>query len=122
MTADGTDVVFVRQLPVDCVIGVHADERAGRQRLLISVEIVSDFSEAVASDRLDGTIDYVAVADRIRTIAANGEFRLIETLAVRLAEALLEVAHAVVVEIEKPAALPTTRRAGVRVERSRDRG
>jgi dihydroneopterin aldolase len=119
VTAVGDDVVFVRDLPVDCIIGLNRDERVARQRLLVSVELTSDFAAAARDDDLDSGLDYVSIAEQVKTIATNGQFRLIETLAVRVAEKLLESAAVVVVEIEKPAALAATRRAGVRVRRAR---
>jgi dihydroneopterin aldolase len=113
--------VFIRRLPVDCVIGVHPYERVSRQRLLVSVSLETDFSKAAATDALGDTVDYTAIAAHIRTSAQDGQYRLIETLAEKLLSDLLKApVTEVVVEIEKPAALPDTREVGVRAQRRRD--
>jgi dihydroneopterin aldolase len=112
--------VFIRELPVTCIIGVHPDERASRQRLLISVELETDFTRAAATDALEQALDYTDIAARIDARAREGRFHLLETLAERLATELLQdPVTRVTVEIEKPAALPSTRQVGVRIRRSR---
>ena len=113
--------VFIDKLCVECVIGIHAHERATRQRLLISVELDMDFRAAAAADDIDTAMDYVAVRELIETTAINGRFQLIETLAERLAEALMEEPVSNVrIEIQKPSALPGTSGVGVRTQRDRD--
>ena len=110
--------VFIKNLPVECVVGIEIHERSSRQRLLISVELTADFAKAAASERLEDTLDYTAIARHIEGFARNGQFRLIETLAEHLAgELLVAPVTRVVVEIEKPAALASTREVGVRVVR-----
>ncbi|MEJ2087508.1 MAG: dihydroneopterin aldolase [Gammaproteobacteria bacterium] len=111
--------IFIHDLPVDCIIGIHPHERASRQRLVIGVELDVDFHGAAATDDLDATVDYAGVAQRVMELAVAGRYRLIEALAEAIADALLtEPVTAVRVEITKPAALPATRRVGVRVARS----
>ncbi len=110
--------LFIRELPVECVIGVHPDERQSRQRLLVSLEIETSFRDAAAGDELDHAVDYVALAEKIEQIAAAGRFHLIETLAERLADALFDgTIRRLEVEVCKPAALPRTRQVGVRTSR-----
>ena len=45
--------LFIRSLPVDCVIGIHPFERASRQRLFISLTIDTDFAAAAAADDIE---------------------------------------------------------------------
>ena len=112
--------LFIRSLPVDCIIGIHPFERGSRQRLEISLTVSADFSAAAAADDIDSAIDYTALASRIETFAQEGKFLLIETLAERLADELFEPPmESLEVEIIKPAALETTREVGVRTHRNR---
>lgn len=112
--------LFIRSLPVECIIGVHPFERASRQRLLISLTLTTDFSAAADSDDIGHAIDYTALAARIEQIAQQGRFRLIETLAERLADELFEPPiSSLEIEVLKPAALEKTREVGVRSERPR---
>ena len=115
--------LFVRELPVRCVIGVHPHERASRQQLLISVTLTTSFAAAAASDTLEHATDYVGLARRIEQFAIAGRFRLIETLAERLADDLFDEGIARIdVEVWKPAAVPGTRLVGVATSRQRQPG
>ena len=123
MNADtmNADTIFIRRLPVACIIGVHPEERGSRQQLLVSVELTTDFNQAAASDRLSDTLDYSDIAARIEHCAIDGRYRLIETLAERLADELLVLpVTRIQIEIEKPAALASTRQVGVRIVRTRN--
>jgi dihydroneopterin aldolase len=112
--------LFIRSLPVDCIIGIHPHERASRQRLLISLTLGTDFSAMATDDDIEQALDYTVLADRIETFARTGHFRLIETLAERLADDLFEPPmENLEIEVIKPAALENTREVGVRVERTR---
>lgn len=113
--------LFIRELPVECVIGIHPHERQSRQRLLISVELEIGFQDAAAADELGAAVDYVALAAKIEQIAIDGRFRLIETLAERIADALFDSRmQRLEVEVCKPAALPRTPNVGVRTHRLRE--
>ncbi|MGE0626026.1 MAG: dihydroneopterin aldolase [Pseudomonadales bacterium] len=108
-------ILFIRDLPVECVIGVHPHERNSRQRLLISIELRTSFRDAAATDDLAHALDYVALAETIERIATDGRFRLIEALAERIADALFDPRmQRLEVEVRKPAALPRTPHVGVR--------
>jgi dihydroneopterin aldolase len=112
--------LFVRSLPVDCIIGIHPFERASRQRLLISLTLTADFDAAAEGDEIKHAIDYTALAARIEAFARAGKFKLIETLAERLADELFEAPiKRLELEVIKPAALEQTREVGVRTERPR---
>ena len=116
--SDGT--IYINRLPVTCVIGVHPHERSSQQQLLISITLDLDVSSAAADDSLEQTLDYVAVADTVERIATEGRFQLVETLAERIADALLmPPVSGVGVDVQKPSALPATREVGVRIRRER---
>lgn len=83
------DIIFIRELRVQTLIGVYPSEREARQTLALDLELGADIRPAAASDRLDDTLDYAAVARRIQEFAAASAFRLVETLGERIAELLL---------------------------------
>jgi len=110
--------LFIRELPVECVIGVHPHERHSRQRLLVSLTIEASFENAATTDELTHALDYVALAAEIERIATDGRYHLIETLAERIADGLFEPRmRSLEVEVRKPAALPRTPHVGVRTRR-----
>ena len=83
------DVVSVRDLAVQAVIGVHDWEREITQTLVFSVELAADVPNAARHDDLAHALDYSAVARTIVSVVQDGRFRLIETAAERVAERLL---------------------------------
>ena len=84
-------------------VGVPDAERAQPQRLLLTVEMESDFSKAAKSDRIADTIDYFAVTQRLLKFGEGRSWKLIEKLASDIAEAiLLEFKpQAVTIEVKK---------------------
>jgi dihydroneopterin aldolase len=84
-----TDTVSIRDLRVPTVIGVYDWEREIEQTLVFSVDMAADVATAAASDDLADALDYSAIARSIAAVVRDGEFRLIETAAQRVAERLL---------------------------------
>jgi 7,8-dihydroneopterin aldolase/epimerase/oxygenase len=114
------DLILIEDLEVHYRVGVPASERAEPQRLLLCVELVHDFTEAAASDDLHRTLDYYAVTRRLLEYGQGRSWRLIETLAVQIAELVLEEFQAATVRVTvKKFILPETRYVAVHVERSR---
>jgi len=112
------DTIIINELEVFYRVGVPEAERAQPQRLLLTIEMGSDFAAAALTDELAQTIDYEAVAQRLRHFGEGRSWRLLERLAVAVAEMLRAEfgAQRVAVEVRK-FILPEARYVGVRVER-----
>ena len=82
--------IHIENLRVECIIGLRSHERKSPQHLLISISFPADFSTATETDDLMATVDYTKVAFEIREFAKSGRFRLLETLARKLAAHLGE--------------------------------
>lgn len=112
------DRILIRDLEVQFHVGVPDIERAHPQRLAITLELDLDVSAAAAVDDLEQTVDYHAVCLWVRSLGDGRQWKLIETLAVEIAEG----AHArfgvprVTVEVKK-FILPDARHVSVRVQR-----
>lgn len=115
------DAIVIRELRVEASIGIHRRERHVAQTLSIDLEIGLPGEAVFASDKVADTIDYEQVALRIRALAASGHFRLVETLAERIARLLLDDfgAPQVKVSVAKVGILGNARYVGVTIERSR---
>jgi len=116
--------VFVRGLTLQALLGAHAHEAAQPQRVVIGIDLAVSDEAAPSSegpDLLSRVVDYGAVAATARGIAAAGHVRLAETLAERIAVALLGDVRVqrVRVSVEKPDVLPDVTSVGVVVERTR---
>lgn len=82
------DLIFIRDLRIETLIGVYPEERQNRQTLLLDLELGADLRPAAASDRLDDTLNYQAVAHRVREFAIASRCQLVETLGEGIAELL----------------------------------
>lgn len=115
------DIVYLHGLKVDCIIGVWAWERRVRQTVTIDLDLAADTARAAAVDRLEQALDYKAVAKRVTAFVANSQFQLVETLAERIAQLLLEEFGVpwCRVRLNKRGAVRGTEDVGVVIERRR---
>ena len=89
MNAPESDSIAVTGLGLVCRIGVPEEERAVPQRLEGDLVLWPSRDFRGLGDRLEGTVDYGAVALQCRELAASQDRQLIETLAGDLAADLL---------------------------------
>ena len=115
----GTRRMFVRDLVLDCLIGVHRYERDGRQRVRINLSLdVLETGEA-DRDRLADVVNYDTLVVRIRALAQNGHVNLVETFAERVASICLEDLRVrrATVRVEKLDVFDDTESVGIEIER-----
>ena len=117
------DIIYLNDLRVETTIGVYDWERRIRQTLVLDIEIGADIRKAAASDKIEDTVDYRAVAERIISFAAASECKLVETLAERIADILLKefAAPWCRLRLNKQGAVRGVRDIGVVIERGRNR-
>lgn len=118
------DRLVIHGLELQCVIGVEDWERRMLQRVIVDIELRGDFSAAAQSDNLVDAIDYREPCKNAAETAAKSEYRLVETLADRIARAVLGTHESVseaTVSVFKPLALASFGTAEARVEVTRQR-
>ncbi len=103
-----SDRIRIADLRASGIIGVHEWERNTPQELRLHIDLYLDLSAAGASDELAQTIDYSAVAARVRELVAQLQARLIEHLAAQIAQRLLDEfpLTALEIQVDKPDAVP----------------
>jgi FolB domain-containing protein len=112
------DQIIIQDLEVFYCVGVPDEERAKPQRLLVTVELQHDFTRAAKADRIEETIDYDHLARRLLRFGEGRNWKLIETLAVNLAEVILREYQPERVSVEiKKFVIPQARWVSVRVQR-----
>jgi dihydroneopterin aldolase len=113
------DIVFIRELRADTVIGVYDWERRIRQTVVLDLELASDNRRAAASDQIDDAMDYAAISARVLSFIEASEFQLIETMAERVAEVIIEefAVPWLRLRLSKPGAVAQARDVGVLIER-----
>ena len=110
--------IIIKDLEVFYHVGVPDEERATPQRLLITVEMEHDFSEAAKTDDLTKTINYFAVTQRLLKFGEGRSWKLIEKLGADIATTVIQEfqADAVTVEIKK-FIIPQAQFVGVKMSR-----
>ena len=114
------DLIHIENLELPVRIGVMARERMFPQKLTLSLTLHPRHGFDGLEDRIENTINYSAVCQALRALAAaDRERRLIETFALEIADAVLsgfEACAAVDVELRKYI-LPDTDYVAVRLTR-----
>ena len=97
----------LEDLEVECIIGDLAHEREVPQKLLVCVRLeISD--DAAESDALADTVDYAALADKIRSALQSAKCRMIERAAKIVEQTCLaeKGVKSVWVKVTKSGAIP----------------
>jgi dihydroneopterin aldolase len=115
------DTIFLRGLAVECIIGFIDWERLVKQTVVIDLELPVDCRNASIRDEVEDTLDYKKVAKRVIAFVEVSEFKLVETLAHRLALLILEEFDVawIRLSVNKPGAIRGSRDVGMSVERTR---
>ena len=111
---------MISDLEVRLRVGVPDEERREPQRLLLTVEMRSDFTTAIKTDSIAATVDYFAVSQALLKFGEGKEWRLIEKLAADVAEMILTKFRPASVSVEvKKFVIPQAQFVSVRVTRER---
>ncbi len=113
------DIVFLRELRIDTVIGIFDWERQTRQTLVFDLDMGTDIRPAAASERIEDALDYKAVSQRLVEFVSTSEFQLVETLAERCAQIIREEfgVRWVRLRLNKQGAVRAARDVGILIER-----
>ena len=113
------DIVYIRDLRIDTIIGIFDWEREVKQTVSLDLEMAADIRRAAETDDIEYALNYKAVAKRIIAHVETSQGLLVE----RLAE---EVAGIVTGEfgvpwvrlrLSKPGALRGSQDVGLIIER-----
>ncbi len=115
------DIVFLRDLRIETVIGIYDWERHTRQTVILDLEMGTDVAKAADSDDIEDALNYKAVAKRLIAFVGESEFMLVETLAERCAQIIREEFGVpwVRLSLNKVGAVSGARDVGVIIERGR---
>ena len=113
------DIIYLNDLRIDTVIGIYDWERRIKQTVVLDLEMGADIRQAAASDHIDDTLNYKAVAKRIIGFVEQSEYQLVETLAEKVAEIILGEFNVpwVRIRLNKQGAVRGARDVGVIIER-----
>lgn len=115
------DTVFICDLRVPTVVGIFDWERRIRQEIRLDIEMGFDIGKAAASDHIDDTLDYKAVAKHVESFVRASSYQLVETLAENIAQQILAEfpVESVRLTLNKTGAVSIAKDVGVVIERKR---
>ena len=116
------DIVYIRDLKIDAVIGIYEWEQRIKQQINVNLEMGWDNRPAAMSDDIKDTLNYKAAAQLVKESVQKSEFELVEALAEHIANLLLEEMNIpwIKVSLGKPMAVTDSAEVGVTIERTRD--
>ncbi|HET9679661.1 MAG TPA: dihydroneopterin aldolase [Gammaproteobacteria bacterium] len=113
------DIVFIKDLRIATTVGIFDWERQIKQTISLDLDMAADNKKAAASDHIDDTLDYKTVAKRLIEFVEGSEFQLVETLAERCADIVLQEFKVpwLKLKLDKPGAVRGAKSVGVVIER-----
>jgi len=113
------DIIFLRELKVDTLIGIYDWERLVPQTIQIDLDIALPNSKACQSDDIADALDYADIVKHLKKVLASRHFNLLEALAEHIAQILLKDFNApwVKVSVAKLQAIRGSRMVGISIER-----
>jgi dihydroneopterin aldolase len=84
------DIIYLRDVRIDTVIGVYRWEREMKQTLVIDLELGTDIRPAAKSDAIADTLNYKDIAKRVTAFVEQSRYQLVEALAEAVAKLVLD--------------------------------
>ena len=111
--------VFIRDMVIDCSIGIYTHEKEQEQRVRINLDLAVGEGERSINDDILNVISYEDIVNGIEAIIDVGHINLVETLAENIAEMCLEDKRviSVRVSVEKLDIIACAESVGVEIER-----
>lgn len=118
------DIVYIRDLRIDTIIGIYDWEREVRQTVSIDLEMASDIRKAAETDDIQFALNYKAVSKRLIAYVENRNALLVETLAEEIAQVIRAEFNVpwLRLRLSKPGAVRGARDVGLLIERGEKPG
>lgn len=115
------DTIFLQNLRVETIVGIWDWERKMRQTVSIDLNMGADIRKAAASDEIDSTLNYKLVAKRVQQFVEGAHFKLVETMAEKIAALVLDEFDMpwIEVRVSKPRAIRNAENVGVVIRREK---
>lgn len=113
------DIVYIRDLHIDTIIGIYDWEREVKQTVSLDIEMATDIRQAAATDDIQFALNYKAVSKRLIAYIENRNALLVESLAEEVAALVLKEFKVpwLRLRLSKPGAIRGARDVGLVIER-----
>lgn len=114
------DRVYIEGLRCRTKVGVPDWERKRRQPIELDLELGLDLRPAGRHDRVEKTIDYAAVAQKVKGLLGKRSYRIVEAMAEDVAQLLLAEFRPIDVRVKiRKFSVPGAKSVGVEITRRR---
>ncbi|NCN42751.1 MAG: dihydroneopterin aldolase [Piscirickettsiaceae bacterium CG_4_9_14_3_um_filter_43_564] len=117
-----SDILFIKGLRVDTLIGIYDWEKQAEQPLIFDIELSTCLTPSAQSDAIDDTVNYKTVSDDIIEWVKASRFELIETLAEQLCQRIFDrnpKVSEIALTLNKPQAVIAAQAVGLKIRRRR---
>ena len=113
--------ICIDELTIETLIGIHPWEQKLKQKLIFDLQCFVDTEKASDTDDLSHALDYEALSQQLSEFISANHFQLIETLAERSAEFLLNTfpIEKLILKLSKPGALSQAKNVAITIQRQR---
>ena len=113
------DLIYIKDLRLQTIIGIFGWEREVRQEVSIDLEMTFDCKRAAKTDAIKDAIDYKKITKGIIKFVEESEFQLQETLAEGIADLVKNEykVDSLKLRVSKPGALRHAEDVGVIIHR-----
>jgi dihydroneopterin aldolase len=115
------DIIFLRELKIETLIGVYEWEKRVPQTLQFDLEIGLPDSRACQTDNIKDALNYADIVRHIQAVLSSRHFNLLEALAEHIAQILLNDFNApwVRISVAKLNAIRGSKMVGISLERKK---
>ena len=116
------DKIIIKDLEIDCIVGVRKRERKEKQKIFVTVEIYTNIEKAAKSSNIKDTINYSSIIKNIKKFITGKKYLLLETMAEDIAKMILrnKKVNEVKVLVKKPKAITKGKYAAVEIVRGQN--
>ncbi len=117
-----SDIIFIKELKVNAIIGIFDWERVKPQPLIFDIEMNTSIKKPALSDNIIDTVCYKTVVDDIIDFTKQSKYKLIETLAEDICQLILNKYNGVQeirLTVNKPQAVAEALSVGLIIYRAR---
>ena len=113
------DKIIIKDARISCNIGISENERRKKQDIFVDAELFFDIKKSASTDNIKSSIDYSEIYKLMKKISLEKEYKLVETLAEKIAAGILfgYPIRKVTLSVKKP--LPYAKYAAVEISREK---
>ena len=113
------DIVYIRDLRIETIIGIYDWEREVKQTVSLDLEMAHDIRRAAETDDIVHALNYKSIAKRLISFIEKSEFLLVERMAEEVANIVRDEFSVpwVRLRVSKPGALRGSKDVGILIER-----